>query len=80
MDFVVWLSSFTSHSQKLYGNISQHRQEYCQYFLTYHPCPSWLVVANALYMSHEHGALEVLQKFYLKGELKVVQIVRDIVG
>ena len=59
-----------SEIQSQYSSITQHRQEYCRYWLTYHPSPSWLVVANALYMTDEHGALEVLQKFYLKGEHK----------
>ena len=57
-----------SEIRKQYSSVSQHRQEYCQYLLTHHPSPSWLVVAEALYRAGEHGALEVLQKFYLKGE------------
>ena len=57
-----------SEIQEQYSSISQRRQEYCRYWLTQHPSPSWLVVANALYMTGEHGALEVLQKLYLKGE------------
>ena len=59
-----------SEIQRQYSSITQRRQEYCRYWLTYHPSPSWLVVANALYMKDECGALEVLQKFYLKGEHK----------
>ena len=47
---------------------SQRCQEYSRHWLSHHPSPSWLVVANALYIIGEHGALEVLQKFYLKGE------------
>lgn len=54
--------------KRQYSSASQRRQEYSRYWLAHHPCPSWLGVADALYMSREHGALEVLQRFYLKGE------------
>ena len=37
-------------------------------FLTDNPSPSWSNVAFALWMTGEHGALEVVQKLYLKGE------------
>ena len=54
------------HSQ--YNSVPQQRQEYSRYWITHHPSPSWLVVANAVHMTGECVALEVLQKFYLKGE------------
>ena len=54
--------------QRQYSSISQRRQQYCRYWLSDHPAPSWLVVADTLYRTGEYGALEVLQKFYLKGE------------
>ena len=44
------------------------RTYYCDYWLTYHPAPSWKLVAIALWMTEEHAALEVLQKIYLKGK------------
>ena len=37
-------------------------------FLTENPSPSWSTVALALWQAGEHGALEVVQKLYLKGE------------
>ena len=37
-------------------------------FLTDNPSPSWSTVALALWQVGEHGALEVVQKSYLKGE------------
>ena len=51
------------------------KQAYWQYWLTHHPSPSWLVVADALYMQYEHGALKVLQKMYLKGKSHVHTLV-----
>ena len=53
---------------KQYGGVSKCKQAYCEYWLTHHPSPSWLVVANALYVRKEHEALAVLQKLYLKGK------------
>ena len=41
---------------------------YSTVFLTKHPSPSWSTVALALWQMEELGALEVVQKFYLKGE------------
>ena len=37
-------------------------------FLTDNPSPSWSTVAFALWQTGEYGALEVVQKLYLKGE------------
>ena len=37
-------------------------------FLTDNPSPSWSTVALALWEAKEYGALEVVQKLYLKGE------------
>ena len=37
-------------------------------FLTEHPSPSWSTVAFALWQMRQYGALEVVQKLYLKGE------------
>ena len=41
---------------------------YSTVFLTDNPSPSWSTVALALWEAKEHGALEVVQKLYLKGE------------
>ena len=46
----------------------QAKQAYWDYWLHYHPAPSWTILANGLYCREEHGALEVLQMNYLKGE------------
>ena len=41
---------------------------YSTVFLTDNPSPSWSTVAYALWVVGELGALEVVQKLYLKGE------------
>ena len=41
---------------------------YSTIFLTESPSPSWSTVTFALWEAGEHGALEVVQKLYLKGE------------
>ena len=41
---------------------------YSTVFLTDNPSPSWSTVAYALWEAGEHGALEVVQKLYLKGQ------------
>ena len=41
---------------------------YSTVFLTDNPSPSWSTVALALWGVGEHGALEAVQKMYLKGE------------
>ena len=53
----------------------QYDRRHCQFprtystiFLTDNPSPSWSTVALALWEAGEHGALEVVQKLYLKGE------------
>ena len=40
---------------------------YSTVYLTENPSPSWNTVAYALWQTGEHGALEVVQKLYLKG-------------
>ena len=67
-DYLHIPASKREEMQGQYSSISQHRQQYCRYWLSDHPAPSWLVVADSLYLTREHGALEALQKFYLKGE------------
>ena len=47
------------------------KQAYWDYWLHHHPSPSWRILAGALYFWREHGALEVLQMNYLKGECSV---------
>ena len=46
----------------------QAKQACWDYWLHHHPAPSWRILAGGLYFWHEHGALEVLQMNYLKGE------------
>ena len=55
--------------QQQYPSTSHRRRAYSTYYLTHHPAPSWQIVATALYDVKEMGALEVVQKLYLKGEL-----------
>ena len=47
---------------------SEYRKACWEWYLNNHPCPSWRHIANALYMSEEHGVLEVLKSRYIKGE------------
>ena len=44
------------------------KQACWDYWLHHHPAPSWRILADGLYVYEEHGALEVLQMNYLKGE------------
>ena len=46
----------------------QIKRAFSVYFMSHHPAPSWLIIANALWEEEEPGALEVVQKLYLKGE------------
>ena len=46
----------------------QAKQTCWDYWLHHHPAPSWKMLADALYVEREHGALEVLLMNYLKGE------------
>ena len=46
----------------------QHKQACWDYWIHHHPAPSWRILAGGLYFRKEHGALEVLQMNYLKGE------------
>ena len=54
--------------QQQYPVVAQRRLAYSVYYLAHHPGPSWRIIATALYNAGEHGALEVVQKLYLKGE------------
>ena len=58
--------------QSLNPTTNQHRQAYWDYWLHHHPSPSWRILAGALYCWGEHGALEVLQMNYLKGDSVVM--------
>ena len=50
----------------------QAKQACWNYWLHHHPAPSWRILAGGLYERQEHGALEVLQMNYLKGESTTV--------
>ena len=41
---------------------------YADYIIDHHPSPSWTTVGNALWYWKAAGALEMVQKLYLKGE------------
>lgn len=56
-----------SEIKKEYGSDAETKQRYWVYWLTHHPCPSWTLMANALYRSLEHEILQMLLKMYLKG-------------
>ena len=66
-----WLYIPRSKQQKLrqqYPVVAQLKRAYSTYFLTHHPAPCWRIIAIALYKNEELGALEVVQKLYLRGE------------
>ena len=68
---VDWLYIPYSKQKELwqrYSVISQRKRAYSAYYLAHHPGPSWRIIATALYSAKEFGALEVVQKLYLKGE------------
>ncbi len=46
----------------------QAKQACWDYWLHHHPAPSWSLLPVGLYEWGEHGALELLQLNYLKGE------------
>ena len=46
----------------------QAKQACWDYWLHHHPAPYWRILADGLYCWGQHGALEVLQMNYLKGE------------
>ena len=48
--------------------IDQAKQACWDYWLHHYPGSSWTLLADGLYCMREHGALEVLQMNYLKGE------------
>ena len=54
--------------QQQYPVVAQLKRAYSAYFLTHHPAPCWWIIATALYNGGELGALEVVQKLYLRGE------------
>ena len=64
-----WLQIPSSKRDKLEQQYDsrQRKRAYAVYFVTQHPSPSWRIVALALWYAEEHGALEVVQKLYLKG-------------
>ena len=66
-----WLHIPWSKQQELqqqYPIVAQLKRAYSAYFLTHHPAPCWWITATALYEEKELGALEVVQKLYLRGE------------
>ena len=68
---VDWLHIPVSKQDELkqqYPVVAQRRRAYSAYFLTHHPAPCWLIITTALYELWELGALEVIQKLYLRGE------------
>ena len=64
----VYLDTPHSVYSSIYTRESEFRKGCWEWYLNNHPCPSWRHIANALYLSGEHGVLEVLKSRYLKGE------------
>ena len=71
LNVVQWLHIPESKQKELrqqYPVVAQRKRVYSAYYLAHHPGPSWRIIANALWWIEELGALEVVQKLYLKGE------------
>ena len=71
MEFVgAWLQIPDSKQDELEQQYDgqQIKRAFSAYFMSHHPAPSWLIIAIALWCMKEHGALEVVQKLYLKGK------------
>ena len=60
--------SKSSEMMSRYRDVSQRKRAFLNHFLEDHPCPSWKLIANAVYMEGEYEALEVIQRDYFKGE------------
>ena len=71
MDGIIsWLQipySKQSELQQQYDR-GQVNRGYAEYFINNNLVPLWTMVANALWEGRETGALEMVQKLYLKGE------------
>ena len=69
-NFAVYLNVPSSTWDKIKRNISKtnHCQELASYYIHENPCPSWLEVANALWIAEEYRLLEDVGKHYLKGK------------
>jgi hypothetical protein len=67
---VMWLEIPDSKRDELKQQYDRRQlpRAYSTVFLTEIPSPSWSTVALALWGAREYGALEVVQKLYLKGE------------
>ena len=46
----------------------ERKRAYTTCYIAQHPVPSWRIIALSLWQGREHGALEVVQKLYLKDE------------
>ena len=71
MSVADWLHIPESKQKELrqqYPIVAQRKQAYSACYLAHHPGPSWRIIATAFWHKKEHGALEVVQKLYLKGE------------
>ena len=71
LNVVEWLhipESKQVELQQQYPVVAQRKRAYLAYYLAHHPGPSWRIIATALWETEELGALEVVQKLYLKGE------------
>ena len=60
-------SSKQDQLQSQYGR-GQVNTARANYIIDDHPAPSWTIVANALWFWKAAGALEMVQRLYLKGE------------
>ena len=78
-DVADWIGIKRNDVQRQNQSDDQHKQAYWDYWLHRHPAPSWRILADGLLVIKEHGALEVLQMNYLKGEYICVCYVHNLV-
>ena len=60
--------SKTGKIHSLYRGVSQRKRAFLKHFFEDYPCPSWKLIAYAVYIVREFEALEVIQRDYFKGE------------
>ena len=65
----VGISDSKHHELESQSSTTDQAKQACwDYWLHHHPAPSWRILADGIYFWGKHGALEVLQMNYLKGE------------
>ena len=59
---------------KLTSDPMEQKKIYLKRWLSDHPAPSWVLVAEALYKVEEHDVLELVKNRYITGMLGIMQL------